>query len=169
MEHVILVNENDEVLGTMEKMEAHQKGVLHRAISIFIYNSRGEMLIHQRALNKYHSGGLWTNTCCSHPRPEESILDAANRRLQEEMGMSCSLAASHSFIYKAALDQNLWEHELDHVLIGITDEEPQPNPEEVMHYRWIDLPTLQQDLQDNPGNYTEWFKIICAKGIPGTE
>jgi isopentenyl-diphosphate delta-isomerase len=169
MEHVILVNEKDEVLGTMEKMDAHHKGVLHRAISVFIYNSRGQMLIHQRALNKYHSGGLWTNTCCSHPRPNESVLDAANRRLQEEMGMTCSLATSHSFIYKAALDQDLWEHELDHVLVGITDAEPLPNPEEVMNYRWIDLPVLHKELQDNPVSYTEWFKIICAQGIPGIE
>jgi isopentenyl-diphosphate delta-isomerase len=169
MEHVIVVNEKDEVLGTMEKMEAHQKGVLHRAISIFIYNSNGEMLLHRRALSKYHSGGLWTNTCCSHPRPDESIIDAAHRRLNEEMGLSCKLFPSYSFIYKAELDHKLWEHELDHVLIGMTDEAPQPNPEEVMEYRWVNVDTLLQELRDYPEQFTEWFKIICNKGIPGTE
>ena len=127
MEKVILVDKTDHQIGEMEKQEAHIKGLLHRAFSIFIFNSKGEVLLQQRALHKYHSGGLWTNTCCSHPRNGETTIQAANRRLKEEMGMSCALKEEFSFIYKAKLDNDLYEHELDHVLFGTTDLQPQIN------------------------------------------
>ena len=129
MEIVILVDKTDNPIGEMEKQEAHIKGVLHRAFSIFIFNSKGEVLLQQRAFHKYHSGGLWTNTCCSHPRNGETTIQAANRRLKEEMGMSCALTEEFTFIYKAKLDNDLYEHELDHVLFGTTDLLPQINKE----------------------------------------
>ena len=128
IQEVILVNKNDEEIGTMEKMEAHVQGMLHRAFSVLIFNSNGQLLIHRRAFGKYHSEGLWTNTCCSHPLPGETIVEAANRRLVEEMGMKTSLSPLFSFIYRAELENNLVEHELDHVLIGFTDEQPLINP-----------------------------------------
>ena len=158
-EQVILVDETDRAQGVMDKMEAHEKGVLHRAFSIFIFNSNNELLIHRRAFSKYHSGGLWTNTCCSHPRPTESLEEATKRRLLEEMGMECRMEALFSFTYKASLDQGLTEHEFDHVYIGYSDEPPYPNPLEVSEVRYASLPELRHSINANPEQFTEWFKI----------
>ena len=163
MEEVILVNTDNEVLGYMEKMEAHEKGLLHRAFSIFIFNTKGEILLQKRAISKYHSGGLWTNTCCSHPRKNESFLDAAHRRLTEEMGMSCVLNEVFSFIYKAELDNNLTEHEYDQVLFGTTDQIPVLNKAEAEDYKYIKPDQLKIDIHDNPSQYTEWLKISFKK------
>lgn len=160
MEHVILVDENDQQIGLMEKMEAHEKGLLHRAFSVFIFNDENQLLLQQRAKDKYHSGGLWTNTCCSHPREGESLLDAGKRRLHEEMGFSCPIETVFSFIYKAELDNNLIEHELDHVLIGNYNEVPKPNPDEVMDWKYVDLEWVVEDMKANPENYTAWFRIV---------
>ena len=159
MEEVVLVNEMDQKVGLMEKMEAHVKGLLHRAFSIFIFNSKGELLIHQRAMSKYHSPGLWTNTCCSHPRDTETLQQAVNRRLEEEMGMATDMEKKFHFIYKAELDQGLTEHELDHVFFGHTDDLPKHNPEEVMDFKYVNIEELTSDMEQNPDNYTEWFKI----------
>lgn len=160
---VILVNEKDEVLGSMEKLEAHEKGLLHRAFSIFVFNSKGELLIHQRAFGKYHSEGLWTNTCCSHPAPGETIIEAAHRRLKEEMGLSCQMQQAFHFVYKAELDNNLIEHELDHVVIGICDSNPEINPDEAIDFKWVELSDLLIDVSKNPSNYTFWFKTILQE------
>ena len=160
MEHVILVDENDQQIGLMEKMEAHEKGLLHRAFSVFIFNDENQLLLQQRAKDKYHSGGLWTNTCCSHPRDGESLLDAGKRRLHEEMGFSCPIETVFSFIYKAELDNNLIEHELDHVLIGNYNEAPKPNPDEVMDWKYVDLEWVVEDMKANPENYTAWCRIV---------
>ncbi len=159
-EYVVLVNENDKPLGTMEKQEAHVQGVLHRAFSVFLFNERGETLLQQRAETKYHSPLLWTNTCCSHPREGETYLEGAQRRLQEEMGITCSLEKKFQFIYKADVGQGLTEHELDHVFIGIFNDEPKINVEEVADYRWATLDTVQHEIKNHPDKYTEWFKII---------
>lgn len=159
-EKVILVDEADKPIGLMEKMEAHEKGLLHRAISIFILNSAGELMLQRRAFEKYHSGGLWTNTCCSHPRENEDAEQAAHRRLQEEMGFDCHMIKIFDFIYKAELDKGLTEHEFDHVFLGFYDEAPVLNPEEVCEYKWMDLDLLSADIKNNPQEYTEWFKII---------
>jgi isopentenyl-diphosphate delta-isomerase len=158
-EKVILVNENDEEIGYMEKMEAHVKGLLHRAFSVFVFNDDGEMLIHQRAKHKYHSGGLWTNACCSHPRKGETNEEAAHRRLMEEMGFDCEIEKAFEFTYKAELDKGLSEHEYDHVFLGRYNGKPNINPEEVENYKWIDQQSLLQSVNNNPGSYTEWFKI----------
>ena len=139
IEKVILVDENDNQVGVMPKLEAHQKGLLHRAFSVFIFNSKYELLLQKRASSKYHSGGLWTNTCCSHPREGEEILDAAKRRLIEEMGIDTSLRKVHDFIYKAELDNDLTEHEFDHVLYGIYNEDPIINKDEADDFKWIDI------------------------------
>lgn len=160
MEQVILVNEHDEPLGLMEKMEAHEKGILHRAFSVFLFNDQHQLLLQKRALSKYHSGGLWTNTCCSHPRENEEVLDAGNRRLKEEMGIQSQLNNVFSFVYRAELDNDLIEHELDHVLVGTFNEAPQPNPEEVADWKYIDLEDLAADIRINPTNYTAWFLKI---------
>ncbi len=164
-EHVILVNERDEPLGLMEKMEAHEKGLLHRAFSVFILNSKGEMMIHQRALHKYHSGGLWTNACCSHPRDGESILDAGHRRLMEEMGFDTDLEKVLEFTYKAELDGGLSEHEYDHVLVGHFEGEPKLNPSEVAQWKWVNIDELRADIERHPRRYTEWFKIIFDRFV----
>ena len=168
-EYVVLVDRNDNELGLMEKQQAHIAGLLHRAFSVFVFNSNGELMLQQRAASKYHSPTLWTNTCCSHPRENESYLDAANRRLVEEMGFECQLDYKFNFIYKANLDNGLTEHELDHVFIGTFDGEPQLNPEEVMAYRWVDMDDLKKDMQKNPQNYTAWFKIIFDQYISHIE
>ena len=160
MEEVILVNEKDQPIGQMEKMEAHQKGLLHRAFSVLIFNSSDQVLLQKRASNKYHSGGLWTNTCCSHPRPGEKVLESANRRLMEEMGMTADLTERFHFIYKTDLDNDLVEHELDHVLVGQSDDLPKLNPDEAEDFKYIDLETLKEELKSSPENYTVWFKII---------
>ncbi len=157
---VILVDQSDQVIGQMEKLEAHQKGVLHRAFSILLFNSAGEMLLQQRAYDKYHSGGLWTNTCCSHPAPSETVIEAANRRLKEEMGIEAALDFAFKFIYKAKLDHGLTEYEYDHVFIGRYGGEPEINPIEVNNWKWISLNTLNKDIKRNPDNYTVWFKDI---------
>lgn len=159
MEKVILVDENDQAIGTMEKMEAHKKALLHRAFSVFIFNSKNEMLIHQRAFSKYHSGGLWTNACCSHPRENETAEQAAHRRLEEEMGFDCEINHQFSFVYKAELDQGLTEHEFDHVFTGIYESEIKPNPEEVVAFKYVSISELKKDLNAHPEHYTEWFKI----------
>ncbi|MFK7787004.1 MAG: isopentenyl-diphosphate Delta-isomerase [Crocinitomicaceae bacterium] len=160
MEHVILVDELDQPLGEMEKMEAHEKGLLHRAFSVFIFNDQNELLLQKRASSKYHSGGLWSNSCCSHPRTGEGIVDAGMRRLTEEMGFTVPLDAVFSFIYKAELDNSLTEHELDHVLIGRFNEAPNMNPDEVEDWKYIDLASLATDMAHHPEAYTEWFKIV---------
>lgn len=156
---VVLVTEQDEEVGTMEKMEAHEKGLLHRAFSIFVFNDQHELLLQQRAAQKYHSGSLWTNTCCSHPAAGEPLLEAAHRRLQEEMGFDCPLQKAFFFTYKAQLDHGLTEHELDHVFIGTYNQPPILNPEEVMAYKYVSIETLMADMSASPERYTEWFKI----------
>jgi len=158
-EKVILVDENDIQVGLMPKLEAHQKGLLHRAFSIFIFNSNYELLLQKRAISKYHSGGLWTNTCCSHPREGENTLDAANRRLLEEMGIKTNLRKVFDFTYKADLDNELTENEFDHVYYGIYNEDPVINFDEADDYKWIDMETLNNDINLNGQNYTVWFKI----------
>lgn len=168
-EFVVLVTENDEELGLMEKQQAHIAGLLHRAFSVFIFNSKGELLLQQRASDKYHSPALWTNTCCSHPRENETYLEAAHRRLQEEMGFDCELEPKFHFIYKAKLDENLFEHELDHVFTGQFDGEIQINPEEVSAYKWISMDELIADMDSNPGQYTVWFKIIFKEYLAKLE
>lgn len=160
LEHVILVNENDEPIGLMEKLEAHQKGVLHRAFSVFILNDKNELMLQQRAQSKYHSPLLWTNTCCSHQKPNETNTEAGTRRLQEEMGFTTELLDVFSFIYKAPFDNGLTEHELDHVLVGKFNEEPNINPTEVEAWKWMAIEDIKEDLRINPEQYTVWFKII---------
>ena len=162
-EHVILVDENDEIIGVMEKLEAHKKGRLHRAFSVFVFNKNQELILQKRALTKYHSGGLWTNTSCSHQRFGESTLDAGHRRLQEEMGFDCELSVSFSFIYKTDFLNGLCEHELDYVLIGHYDGEIDFNPEEVCDYKYMTLNDIHNDLALNPEQYTYWFKIAFDK------
>ncbi len=163
VEKVILVDKYNKEVGQMEKMEAHEKGLLHRAFSVFVFNKQGELMIHQRAFEKYHSGGLWTNTCCSHPRVRESVLQAAHRRLQEEMGFDCELEEKFTFIYKKELDKGLTEHELDHVVIGISDVQPKLNADEVAAWKYIAIPDLVKDIEHNPDQYTEWFKICLPE------
>ncbi len=160
LEQVILVNEKDEAIGLMEKMEAHRKAVLHRAFSVFVFNDKKELMLQQRAADKYHSPLLWANTCCSHQRDGESSLDAGKRRLQEEMGFSCALEERFSFIYKAPFDNGLTEHELDHVMTGIYKGQPDINLDEVAAYKWMSLDAVQKDIAKHPKIYTEWFKII---------
>ncbi len=159
MEYVVLVDDQDQEIGRMEKMQAHVEGRLHRAISVFVFNSKNELLLQRRADSKYHSGGLWTNTSCSHPRPEESVADAASRRLYEEMGMKCILNEVFSFVYKADLDNHLTEHEYDHVFTGISDSIPWPDALEVGAWKYISIDALDADLTLQPEKYTEWFKI----------
>ncbi|MBQ6769636.1 MAG: isopentenyl-diphosphate Delta-isomerase [Bacteroidales bacterium] len=159
MEHVVLVDENDQPIGQMEKQAAHVTPHLHRAFSVFIFNSKGELLMQQRALTKYHSPGLWTNTCCSHPRDGETVLEAASRRLWEEMGMGCEMHEVYTFIYKAPVGKGLTEHEFDHVLIGQSDDTPLINREEVESWKYMNLNDLKNDIALHPELYTEWFKI----------
>lgn len=156
---VVLVDQNDNDLGTMEKMKAHIEGILHRAFSIFIFNSKGELMIHQRALSKYHSPGLWTNTCCSHPLLNQAVIDNAHTRLQEEMGFDCGFSEAFTFLYKAEVGQGLIEHEFDHVFIGISESQPNINPDEVESWKYMSMDDLRSDIEDNPAIYTEWFKI----------
>lgn len=162
-ELVILVDENDQQVGLMPKMEAHEKALLHRAFSVFVFNNKKELMIQQRALHKYHSPGLWTNTCCSHQREGESNIDAGKRRLMEEMGFSVDLEESISFIYKAPFDNGLTEHEYDHILLGSFEGEPDLNPDEVAAWKWMSLEAIQEDMKINSEIYTEWFKIIFDK------
>ncbi|MCL5129938.1 MULTISPECIES: isopentenyl-diphosphate Delta-isomerase [unclassified Algibacter] len=162
-EKVVLVNEKDEQIGLMPKLEAHEKAVLHRAFSVFVFNDKNELMMHQRALNKYHSPGLWTNTCCSHQRDGESNLQAGKRRLQEEMGFVVELKETISFIYKAPFDNGLTEHEFDHIMVGNYNGEPIINPDEVASWKWMTLDAVEVDMAQHPKQYTEWFKIIFEK------
>jgi len=162
-EKVILVNQKDEPIGLMPKMEAHEKGLLHRAFSVFIFNEKNELMLQQRALSKYHSPGLWTNTCCSHQREGETNIEAGKRRLQEEMGFTADLEDTISFIYKAPFDNGLTEHEFDHILVGNFNEKPMLNPDEAEAWKWMGLEEVAKDMENNPRVYTEWFKIIFDK------
>lgn len=159
-EQVILVNENDAQIGTMAKMEAHEKGLLHRAFSVFVFNDKNELLLQQRAASKYHSPLLWTNTCCSHQRVGESNIQAGKRRLMEEMGFVTELKDVLSFIYRAPFDNGLTEHEFDHVLVGNYNDNPSINADEVQAYKWMTLEHIKSDIEIRPKLYTEWFKII---------
>ena len=158
-EMVILVDKDDNEIGLEEKIKAHKQGKLHRAFSVFIFNSKAEMMLQQRDDKKYHSGGLWTNACCSHPRAGEDVEQAAHRRLKEEMGFDCDINKAFDFIYKAELDHELIEHELDHVFIGNYNGEVTLNPDEAKDCKWISVEDLKIDVQKNPAMYTEWFKI----------
>jgi isopentenyl-diphosphate delta-isomerase len=162
-EHVILVNENDEQIGTMPKLEAHEKAVLHRAFSVFIFNDKNELMLQQRAAHKYHSPLLWTNTCCSHQRVGETNIEAGKRRLQEEMGFVTELKDIISFIYKAPFDNGLTEHEYDHVLIGYYNNAPILNEDEVEDWKWMSIEAVKKDIALHPHDYTEWFKIIFER------
>ncbi len=159
-EFVVLIDRDDNPVGLMEKQQAHHAGLLHRAFSVFIFNSKNELMIHQRAAEKYHSPKLWTNTCCSHPRENETYEQAAHRRLIEEMGFDCEIQEKFHFIYKAELEEGLFEHELDRVFTGFYEGEVNFNPEEVMDYKWIGMDELKKDIDSNPDKYTVWFKII---------
>jgi len=162
-EKVILVNENDEQIGLMEKIEAHEKALLHRAFSVFVYNDKNEVMIQQRALSKYHSPGLWTNTCCSHQKEGETNVEAGKRRLMEEMGFQTGLKEVTSFIYKAPFDNGLSEHEYDYILVGHYNDDPKINPDEVASWKWMSLEDIKKDMNNHPEKYTAWFKIIFDK------
>lgn len=165
MNQVILVNEQDESVGVMDKLPAHEKGLLHRAFSIFAFNSKGQVLLQQRMATKYHSGGLWTNTCCGHQAPGEELMDSANRRLMEEMGMTCSLNYLFSFQYKANVDHQLIEHEIDHVFFTVSDQLPSLNPEEAEDYRYESPAVILKEIEEHPGKFTEWFKISFQRVV----
>jgi isopentenyl-diphosphate delta-isomerase len=160
MESVILVDEGDNAVGTMEKLEAHRRGLLHRAFSILLFNSQGEMLLQKRSRNKYHSGGLWTNTCCSHPLPGETMAHATRRKLKQEMGIDLQTDFAYKFIYRAELDHDLTEHECDYVFTGHFNGTPKINADEVEDWKYADLQALQQDAQQHPERYTQWFRLI---------
>ncbi|MCP4600019.1 MAG: isopentenyl-diphosphate Delta-isomerase [Proteobacteria bacterium] len=164
-ETLILVDEHDNQVGTGEKMEVHRKGILHRCFSIFIFNSADQMLLQKRAISKYHSGGLWTNSCCSHPRNSEELEEAIHRRLIEEMGFDCEMKEIFTFIYKAELDHGLTEHEYDHVYIGRYDDKITPNPEEADGYEWEEVEKIEKEIKRSPDHYTVWFKIAFAELI----
>ena len=159
-ENVILVNENDEQIGLMPKLEAHEKALLHRAFSVFVLNDKNEIMLQQRAQHKYHSPLLWTNTCCSHQREGESNIQAGTRRLYEEMGFTTELKELFSFIYKAPFDNGLTEHELDHVMIGYYNDAPNINSDEVESWKWMGIDAVKLDMEQYPDIYTVWFKII---------
>lgn len=161
---IILVDEADNPVGFEEKLKAHQEGKLHRAFSIFIFNEDGELLLQKRAHGKYHSAGLWTNTCCSHPRPNEDTLKAARRRLEEEMGFDCGLKEIFKFNYKAKLDGGIIENELDHVFVGQYGTDPIINKTEVEDFKWVNIEWLETDMSEHPEQYTIWFKI-CFKEV----
>ena len=161
MEQVILVDPNDKEIGLEEKLKAHQNGgKLHRAISIFIFNKKGETMLQQRASTKYHGAGLWSNTVCSHPRKGETPLQAAHRRLKEEMGFDCNMDEVFSFTYEAKMDKGLTEKEFDHVIFGVYDQEPRPNPEEVEGWKWVGLEELKESIEKNPSTYSPWLRIV---------
>tara|TARA_B100000768_G_C11179898_1_gene332477 strand:- start:313 stop:831 length:519 start_codon:yes stop_codon:yes gene_type:complete len=164
-ELVVLVDEKDNQVGLMPKMEAHEKAVLHRAFSVFIFNNEGKLMLQQRAAEKYHSPLLWTNTCCSHQREGETNLEAGKRRLEEEMGFTTDLKEVFWFVYKAPFENGLTEHELDHVMVGYYDEAPKINKEEVASYKWMSLIDVKESIEKNPKEYTEWFKIIFDKSF----
>lgn len=161
--YIELVDNNDSIIGSEEKLVVHQKGLLHRAFSILVFNENGEMLIHQRALNKYHSGGLWTNACCGHPNAGESMETAVHRRLKEEMGFDCPLELKFIFKYRAEFDNGLIENEIDHVYVGKFNDDFTFNPEEVADYKWVNLADVREDVSLNPAKYTIWFKKILEQ------
>jgi isopentenyl-diphosphate delta-isomerase len=163
IEKVILVDEQDNAIGEMEKLEAHQKGLLHRAFSVFIFNNKGQMLLQQRALSKYHSAGLWTNTCCSHPFPNEDTKSAAKRRLMEEMGMHAEIEYKNFLIYKTKFENGLFEHEYDHLFIGKSDQQPKINKTEVENFEWLTLEEIKEKIKLNPEQFTHWFKLAIEK------
>lgn len=170
MERVVLVDENDKEIGSEEKIKAHEDGgKLHRAFSVFIFNSKGELLLQKRAVSKYHFGGLWTNTCCSHPHPDEPIEKTVHEKLKQEMGFDTELKEVFTFIYRAEFDNGLTEHEFDHVFIGKFDGEPQPNPEEADDWKWVNVEELQRDVKENPDIYTPWFKIALERVVSEKE
>ena len=162
-ENVVLVDRNDNPMGLMPKLEAHEKGILHRAFSVFILNQKGQLMLQRRALDKYHSPGLWTNTCCSHPRENESNIEAGLRRLKEEMGFTTPLKPMFSFIYKSKFDNGLTEHEFDHVLLGYYDKQPFINTIEVSEWKWMSLDKIILEIKNKPENFTVWFKIIFER------
>ena len=162
-ERVILVDENDKEMGTEEKMKAHVENKMHRAISVFVFNSKGEMMLQRRAMSKYHSPGLWSNTCCTHPRLGEENIDAAKRRLKEEMGFECELKEIFSFTYNIELGKNLYENEFDHVFFGTFDGEPNLNPDETDDYKFVSIAELEKDAKENPDNYTYWFRVALER------
>jgi len=162
-EKVILVDKNDKEIGREEKIKAHERGELHRAFSIFVFNPKNELLLQKRAKAKYHSPGLWTNTCCSHPRAGETLKKAAHRRLKEEMGFDCELKKIFSFIYKAEVGPKLFEHEYDHVFIGRFTGRPNPNPDEVEDCKWLSIKEIKEDIDKNPRKYAPWLKIILRE------
>lgn len=164
-EFVVLVDAHDQPIGTAEKLQAHLDARLHRAFSVFVFNSQGQMMLQQRAHHKYHSAGLWSNTCCSHPRPGEPVEGAAHRRLQEEMGFDCPVERLFGFTYKVALDRGLYEHEYDHVLAGIFDGTPAPNPEEVADWKWMQPADVLRDVERRPTQYTHWFKQVLQRTL----
>ena len=162
-EQVVLVSEKDEILGVMDKMQAHENGILHRAFSVFLFNDKGEMLLQKRAADKYHSPNQWTNAVCSHPRMGETYMEEAQRRLKEELGIETPITYRFNFLYKADVGQNLWEHELDHVFTGNFEGEFKLNEEEVSEVRYISIDELDKEMSANPENFTEWFKIILKE------
>ena len=162
-ENVILVDKNDTQIGLMSKLDAHKKGILHRAFSVFVLNNNNEIMLQKRAYNKYHSGGLWTNTCCSHQREGENSIEAGKRRLLEEMGFETELKIITSFIYKVEFENGLTEHELDYLLIGMYLKSPVINKQEVADWKWMKVELIADDIKLNPNNYTSWFKIIFDK------
>ncbi|MCD4794025.1 MAG: isopentenyl-diphosphate Delta-isomerase [Bacteroidales bacterium] len=166
---IILVDKNDKKTGQISKLEAHLKGLLHRAFSVFIFNSHGEILMQQRAFDKYHTPGLWTNTCCSHPKPDENTLSAANRRLSEEMGLKTELKYLFKFQYYAKFNNNLTENEIDHIFIGYSDELPKINKHEVNDYKYMKPSEIIIEIKTNPENYTIWFRLIFEKLINENE
>jgi isopentenyl-diphosphate delta-isomerase, type 1 len=162
-EYIIAVDEFDKEIGSIEKMEAHYKGILHRAFSILVFNSDNQLLLQKRSVQKYHSPGLWTNTCCSHPQFGEDLHTAVYRRIKEEMGFTCNLKEIFSFIYKVEFEDNLFENEFDHVFIGKYDGEVIPNKEEVDDFKWVDINHIKEDIRVNPEKYTYWFKTLINK------
>jgi isopentenyl-diphosphate delta-isomerase len=163
MEQLILVNEHDEAIGTMEKMEAHRRALLHRAFSVFVFNNQAQLLLQQRANDKYHCGGMWTNTCCSHPRPNEETLAAASRRLQEEMGFTTPLKKVFDFVYKAPFSNGLTEYEFDHVFVGYYDGPIEANPAEVADYKYLEVDEIHRLITQQPQVFTPWFQIAFPK------
>ncbi len=159
-EHVILVDHYDRELGIMEKMEAHRRGILHRAVSVFLVNSRGQWLLQRRAAQKYHSARMWSNAACTHPQQGETNLAAARRRLRQELGIDAELTKVFDFVYRANLDAGLTEHEFDHVFIGVSDQIPKPDPQEVMDYRYVDYQSLEQEIHQYPDMFTKWFRLL---------
>ncbi len=168
-DQVVLVDQEGRPVGTADKMAAHRQALLHRAFSVFVFDSQGRMLIQRRNRSKYHSGGLWSNTCCSHPRPGEGVAEAAHRRLQEEMGFDCDLREVLQFTYRAEFDNGLTEHEYDHVLLGTFDGSPAPDPAEVEDWEWVAPAELLARMEEHPGQYTPWFRLIAERVIDALE